>query len=146
MSTYEEAQTRHANTMDVYADGEVVGEAVNCQWSEDPSTAPVHVIGTIYPIEHLHDRWAGQLSVEMLVFKEPALKKYQVGDIVKLPTLNFMVVDRVDNATVWSALDCTLSGRSGGLSANQRVQTNLRFLPLKVVDDSGEVVAGDTEN
>lgn len=135
MASNEDANTFHANTMTVYAGNEVVAEAVNVRWRESAGMEPIHTISKAKPWEHLPGRWSGSLEVEMLTWRKGALKKYRTGDILKLPTLDFIVKDKTKNERIWAATGCSLDNRSSGLSANQKVQHNLSFMPLDITSD-----------
>lgn len=148
MARYADAKTRHANTARVMWAGEIVAECVGVTLRESGGTNPIHVTGTPYPTEHLHDKYSGQLTIDVLIWKDSAMKQWCVGgkELINLPTFDLVATDEVENgeATLWTAVDCTLADRSAQVQANTRMSSNITAYCLKTLeaDDVGDGAGG----
>lgn len=149
MSTYDQAKSRHANTARLQIDGLDIADLMGVTVRESGGTSPVHVVGTVYPIEHLHDRYSVSVSVNAAVFKDSALEFRSVGqaNLTELPTCTIVAYDDVAGAeiTLFQVDGCTQTDRSLSINANQRLARDLQFVGLAMNSDITDATTQDPD-
>lgn len=146
-----DAKTRHANTATVTMTfpGEapmVIAEIAGLTVRESGGTDGTYTVGTAYPLEHLHNRYTCNVSCNRFVWRDSAIKRFNISQrgLLDLPNFDITATDDVDNHVLFTVIGCTLSDRSQALQANQRIMSDMSFLGLHTqnAEQSNAVATG----
>lgn len=138
-SHYNNVQSRHANTVKIYVDGDEVAEGMSLSTRESGGTDGTYTIGSAKPRENVHNRWQGSANIQRVIFKESAIERFRLGgtDLLELPVFEIVAVDEADGTTLFTLAECTLSERTLQINANSRIMSDVSVLPLDIQGGDG---------
>lgn len=139
MAALNEQNTRHANLCRLIMDGVELAEGQNVSVQEGANAQPLHVIGTVYPIEHVHSQYSANLQIGVLAFYQTRLNRLHTGrsELVQLKPFDIEALDQRDGSVIWVARYCTIANRNMTINQNQPIVYNLTVLALRIEDGNG---------
>jgi hypothetical protein len=119
-------------------DNKVVGRAQGVDGRRSFGTEGIYEIGDIMPVEHVHNRYEGSVSVEKFYVKKKSLKDLGLAalgvEVLNLPIIDIVIVSKEDNSIIRAYRGCSISDYSESFRANAIAGENATFLYLKASD------------